>query len=276
MIAGWAWHERLFLLLGSGIALASAVKPGSVSLTASVLFIVLVYGIMLALTRRGGRVRLLGNYLAAWAFYAGSSHVVTSLGIPLRHHELLAMDVFLFGQSPALSWQGVCRPWMYEVLSLGYLSYHVYLHWALLDTLWRDESWRSQISTRLFTAFAVGFTGYLLAPAAPPAAAFPELFHLPLQGGFLTGWNEQVNATLAAKYDAFPSLHVLITLTLLAWDWSRFRKRFWIMLIPSLLMLAATLVLRLHYAVDLLASLALFLIIHICHVRPSPRRSMGS
>jgi hypothetical protein len=276
MIAGWAWHERLFLLLGSGVALAAALKLGPAGLTLSVCFMVLSYGIMLALTRRGSRVRLLSNYLAAWAFYAGSSHVVTSLGIPLWHKELLGLDAILFGQSPALTWQGICRPWMYEVLSLGYLSYHVYLHWALLDALWRDDSWRSQISTRLFTAFAVGLTGYLLAPAAPPSAAFPELFHLPLQGGFLTGWNEQVNATLAAKYDAFPSLHVLITLTLLAWDWSRFRKRFWTMLLPSMLMLAATLVLRLHYAVDLLASLALFMIILLCHARPPLRRSMGS
>ena len=67
---------------------------------------------------------------------------------------------------------------------------------------------------------------------------------------------------MAARYDSFPSLHVLITLMLLGWDWRRFRGRFWIMLIPSMVMIASTVALRLHYTVDLLASGMLFVGLH--------------
>ena len=67
---------------------------------------------------------------------------------------------------------------------------------------------------------------------------------------------------MAAKYDAFPSLHVLMTLVLLGVDWHHWRWRFWIMLPFTLLMVAATLALRLHYAVDLVAGSVLgFLVI---------------
>jgi membrane-associated phospholipid phosphatase len=70
--------------------------------------------------------------------------------------------------------------------------------------------------------------------------------------------NEFLNAAASARYDAFPSLHVLVTLTLLRMDWREKRWRFWTMLGPSLVMIASTLALRLHYAVDLLASAILF------------------
>ncbi len=271
-----ARHELLFLVLGSGVLAALVWVKGMHGLTISAVCGMVAYVVFLWRTQSGDRMRLVGSYLVAWAFYASSSTLVEVLGIPLRHRELLEADAAMFGSSPAISWQGRLASWANEGLSFGYLSYHLYLHWVLLDALWRDPSWRSQISAPLFTAFGLGFVGYLLYPAAPPAAAFPDLFSEPLKGGLLTAWNQQINSMMAARYDAFPSLHVLITLTLLAWDWAHFRARFWAMLAPSALMMLATLALRLHYAVDLLASLLLFLILQICYVRPVPRRSLGS
>lgn len=270
-----AWHELLFLVLGTGVLVALMLTKAPQGLTISVACGLAAYAILLWRTQSGDRLRLLGSYGVAWAFYAGSSTVVEALGVPLRHQELLAADAALFGQSPALAWQGRLAPWANDGLSAGYLSYHLYLHWALLDALWRDATWRRQISAPLFAAFGLGFVGYLLYPAAPPAVAFPELFSEPVKGGLFTVWNQQINTAMAARYDAFPSLHALITLTLLAWDWAHFRARFWAMLVPSALMLAATLALRLHYAVDLLASLLLFPILLLCHARPASRRSLG-
>ncbi|HAL72082.1 MAG TPA: phosphatidic acid phosphatase [Verrucomicrobiales bacterium] len=270
-----AWHELLFLVLGTGVLTALALTKGLPGLTISIACGLAAYAVLLGRTQGGDWLRLLGSYGVAWAFYAGASRVVEALGVPLRHQELLAADAALFGQSPALAWQGRLSAWENDGLSAAYLSYHLYLHWALLDALWRDTSWRRQISAYLFAAFGLGFVGYLLYPAAPPYVAFPELFPEPVKGGLLTVWNQQINTTMAARYDAFPSLHVLITLTLLSWDWAHFRTRFWAMLVPSVLMLVATLALRLHYAVDLLASLLLFLILLLCHARPATRRSLG-
>ena len=119
------------------------------------------------------------------------------------------------------------------------------------------------MSRRLFLAFGFGFVGYLTFPAAPPAQAFPELLDQALAGGSITAWNASLNAAMAARYDAFPSLHLLITLMLLSWDLRHFRIRFWIMIFPSILMAVATLALRLHYGVDLIAALLLFAFLHV-------------
>ncbi|MCF7787519.1 MAG: phosphatase PAP2 family protein [Prosthecobacter sp.] len=224
------------------------------------------YAWLVCRAETGGRMRLLGAYVVTWALYASSSVLVEALAVPLRHHELLAADVALFGESPVLALRGVLSPGINDVLSLGYMSYHVYLHWALLQVVITNKQ-SVMFGSHLFSAFAVGICGYLLYPAAPPLTAFPELFFMPLVGGLLTHWNESLNIAMASRYDAFPSLHVLITLTLLAWDWRFFRLRFWIMLTPSLLMLAATLALRLHYAVDLLAAGLLFLALQVIYAR---------
>jgi hypothetical protein len=266
-------HEWLYLVIGVALAAALACQGrGWTSVSFQVFTLTCGYAMLLRLTEAGGRMRLLGAYGVTWALYAGSSVLVEALVVPLRHHELLAADAFLFGESPVLVLRGVMSPGLNDILSLGYMSYHVYLHWALLQVVISNKQ-GVLFGPRLFTAFAVGFTGYLLYPAAPPLTAFPELFPMPLVGGLLTHWNESLNIAMASRYDAFPSLHALITLTLLAWDWRFFRLRFWIMLMPSLLMLAATLALRLHYAVDLLVAGLLFLMLHFAYGRNPLRHS---
>ncbi|MGV3663223.1 MAG: phosphatase PAP2 family protein [Prosthecobacter sp.] len=257
-------HEWLYLALGLGVSVALVAVHGWQPLTFATTVLTLAYAMLLWNVERGSRWWLLTAYVATWAFYAGSSLLVEALDVRQRHLELWVADVFLFGRSPVRAMEGVLPAWALDVLSVGYLSYHIYLHWALLDALLaRGNEWRLRLGQRLFTAFALGFVGYLLWPAAPPAAAFPDIFTTPLEGGALTRWNAQINTAMAARYDAFPSLHALVTLTLLAWDWRAFRTRFWIMLIPSLLMLVATLALRLHYAVDLLAAVLLFVSLHV-------------
>lgn len=255
-------HESLFL--GLGVAAGLALLVSGVSLAGWVLLVVAVYAVVIGFTWPGDKTRLIAAYAAAWAFYAGSSVLVEALQVPLRHQELLATDAALFGLTP---FTGTLPDGVNDLLSAGYLSYHVYLHWAVIDALFRDGKWRWEMGRRLFTAFALGFLGYLAFPAAPPAQAFPELYTQPLAGGAITSWNATLNAALAARYDAFPSLHALITLMLLSWDWRHFRARFQIMIVPSLLMLAATLALRLHYVVDLTASCILFAALHVLFER---------
>lgn len=255
MIRRVSVHEALFLVIGLSLGLQS-VFAGRV-LSGVVWGFIGGYGGILWLTAPGDKLRLLSAYGVAWALYAGSSVLVEKLGIPLRHRELLAADSLLHRP-----WTGSLPAWANDFFSAGYLSYHLYLHWACIDALLRDHSWRLRFSRRIFTAFGIGFIGYFTLPAASPAQAFPKLFPQAIAGGLITAWNDGINAAMAARYDSFPSLHILITLMLLGWDWRYFRGRFWIMLIPSMLMIAATVVLRLHYTVDLLASGILFVGLH--------------
>ena len=260
-------HEWLFLSLGVAVTGALLCIGRLSPLLWKVVGPTALYAVLISLTDKTARWRLLGSYVMAWACYSGSAEVVDALHVPLRHQELWAIDAALFGKPPALATVGIAPPWLNEFLSFGYLSYHVYLHWLLLEALLGLPQWRTRLANPLFTAFGLGFVGYLLSPAATPEAAFPEVFNIPLTGSALTHWNIQINQAMASPYDAFPSLHILITLVLLGVDWEACRWRFWLMLAPSLLLSLSTIMLRLHYAVDLMVAGILFIPIYQLQIR---------
>lgn len=260
-------YEILYLAIGVAVAVVSPFRNGAWETSVAAALCTTGYAVFLRYSTVGTVARVIGAYLATWILYAGSSLLVESLELTVRSEELLGADEWLFGQSPAVALQDHFSLSGVELLAFGYLSYHLYLHWVLIEALFHDKAWRAALSGRIFLAFAVGFIGYLLFPAASPAGAFPGLFHTPLNGGVFVHWNNEINAALAARYDAFPSLHTLVTLVMLQWDWTHWRTRFWIMLGPSALMLVATLALRLHYAVDLIASAAVFVILMVFYVQ---------
>ncbi len=266
-------YEALYLAIGMALCACLLSRSGGLTVTVVVAFCTVVYAIFLGNSKPGSVPRLIGAYLATWALYAGSSRLVEVLRVPLQNERLLFLDEMFFSQSPAQTLRGVFSGWQMEVIALAYMSYHLYLHWVLIDALFRKRTWRLELSNWIFLAFGAGFVGYFLFPAACPVAAFPEMFNQPQAGGVFSRWNAAINARLGARYDAFPSLHTLITLTMLAWDWRHLRLRFWIMLLPSALMLVATLALQLHYAMDLVASGLLFVLLMSFHARFTRRES---
>ena len=128
-------HETLFLILGAFVGLA--LLMAGQSLAWAVLGLSSAYAALVRFTWPSDRVRLIAAYAVAWAFYAGSTPLVEALSVPLRHRELLAADSVLH-----MPWTGTLPAWANDILSAGYLSYHVYLHWACIDALFRDPTWR--------------------------------------------------------------------------------------------------------------------------------------
>lgn len=260
----WTLPERLFASLGTVVVLSLLARSGTshTFLAATGLWTAYLFGILR--TQPGSRVRMLVNYLAVCVLYGGSSFAIDALRLPLHHAQLLAWDRALWGETPGVLWQGAAPGWLNDLLSASYLSYHVYLHWLLVEVLCRSDARRTAYSRVLFTGFAVGFCGYFAFPAGDPRVAFPELYTQPVTGGWMTRFNHWIVGNFAAKYDAFPSVHILVTSLMLLCDWRWNRPRLWCMLVPSLLMVASTLLLRLHYSVDLLAGAGLALGVLAC------------
>lgn len=209
-----------------------------------------------SLARERGRLGL--NYLFAAWFYGATSRITAALAAMPRDRPLLASDEFLFGRTPAVFLESWIQPWLTDVLSLCYLSYHIYIFSVVLWAMGQSERAIQRLSVPLFSGFAVGFLGYLLVPALGPGTAYPNLFSRDLGGGFLTHINDLVVAMGSAPYGNFPSLHLLLMVLLLEHDWHACRARFWAMIAPAVGMLVATVYLRYHYAVDLLAGIVLF------------------
>ncbi len=50
--------------------------------------------------------------------------ITPALKLPLRDDALLSADRWLLGESPAIAMQALTRPWLSELMSACYLSYH--------------------------------------------------------------------------------------------------------------------------------------------------------
>lgn len=106
-------------------------------------------------------------------------------------------------------------------------------------------------------ALFIGYLGYLYLPAIGPHAFLT--FAEPLQGNFIGEWIVSLNAAHGGEYprDAFPSLHTAnaVTILLVAWKHERRVLAVYGPLVAGLIV--ATMYLRFHYLVDVVAGAGL-------------------
>jgi membrane-associated phospholipid phosphatase len=112
--------------------------------------------------------------------------------------------------------------------------------------------------------FLFSYVGYLAVPARGPRFLLKDLQHFPLDGLWLFhGMQSMLDKLESAHYDCFPSGHT--ELTILAWWGSRKISKglFQIYCAYTPCIIFATVYLRYHYSVDLLAGAvsAAFLIV---------------
>jgi len=184
---------------------------------------------------------------------------------------LVGIDVALLGFEPALWLEPFTTPVVVEYFAFFYFSYF----WLCLAFclgvvgLGTNCARTSEFAIGTALVYCVGQLGYVAVPGFGPIRHLAGAFADPLQGGFF--WRcvlRTVEAGSAMK-DIFPSLHTAapVWFTLYAWHRARVEKRrvwAWIAAITAVFavqIVAATIVLRWHYFVDVLAGLALALIV---------------
>jgi membrane-associated phospholipid phosphatase len=178
---------------------------------------------------------------------------------------LANLDLRVWGANPTVWLERLHHPWFTEFLQAAYTLFVpavLFVAWLL----WR----RRQYSEFQYYAFliALGFLasylGYLAVPARGPRFFLKDLQHFPLDGLWLFhGMQSMLDKLESAHYDCFPSGHT--ELTILAWWGSRKISsrlfRIYCAYMPCIIF--ATVYLRYHYSVDLLAGAvtAAFLIV---------------
>lgn len=253
-------------MLGGGTSIAAALLAGATSHVAvHSLCVTVVYLLCcLILTKIKGnwtqKARFLSGYFFVLWYYLSAGMFVVDMELPVRDAQLLAADEALFGATPSTALYRFQTYWLSELMSGCYLLYLVYLHAAILYVCFIPDEKVQRFGNWLLSIFAIGLSGYLMFPASGPGFAFPELFKTPMPGGPITEFNGWVVASGSNRFDAFPSLHVLITSALLIFDYRYHPRRFTWMLAPSLGIFISTIYLRYHYLVDLFASMALLLV----------------
>lgn len=214
----------------------------------------------LALCMRLPRHRAIDSLLAAIGLPTMFSAV--GLLLPGLHPApfewtCIAADRALFGCDPTVALQRWLSPLLVEVLQLAYASFY-FLPVALLAVLLRRRAFAAfdECLAIVTGGFLLSYLGYYVFPTLPP---YRFLDH----GGPLAGLGlaERIHALLDAleanRYDCFPSGHTMMTLVTLQLAWRHARGVFWGLLPVGVALCAATLALRYHYAVDVLAGAAL-------------------
>lgn len=183
--------------------------------------------------------------------------VVEQLGANNRDAALLRADRMFLTDTPAVLLGGWTPPLLTDFLSGCYLLFFPGVLAAFFVALLWPEPHGARLFDGLISLYGLGFLGYTLVPAAGPHLAMPDAFAAPLTGGWPTRANTALVAGGSNRVDVFPSLHTAITVFLMGSLWPRHRRVFFILLLPAAGLCAATLYLRYHYAVDLLAGLLL-------------------
>lgn len=170
---------------------------------------------------------------------------------------LLVADRKLMTETPSVLLEAWCTPVLTEILSACYMLFFPAVLAAFVAGIVLSEPQGARLFDGLISIYAFGFLGYSLIPAAGPHLAMPEAFSSSQTGGILTTTNAALVAEGSNRVDVFPSLHTAITVFLMAWLRTRHRRIFMILLLPAAGLCLATLYLRYHYAVDVVAGIAL-------------------
>ena len=205
--------------------------------------------------------------------YVGSCYKEMAVLIPaIRHTDsdrwLADQDFRLWHANPTVWLERIYTPGLTEYLQIVYT---LFIPAVLLIAffLWKNRKFPEFQYYAFLIAFGflMSYIGYVLVPARGPRFLLSSLQHAPLQGlwGF-AGMQHALDRLESAHYDCFPSGHT--ELTILAWWGSRMVSnrlfKIYFAYTPSIIF--ATVYLRYHYTVDVMAGAFLA----VCLIAASP------
>lgn len=276
LVQGFSMQDAVvggYLLVLLAIVLG-ATGPGQAQAEQAVLIDVAVFAIGLCITRgelispRGfagaALYRVLGPVVMFMSYFQ-LRVILPAVSSAAFDLDIYAFDLAVFGVEPALYLDRFVTPARTEWFSFFYFGYFVLLavYLSLMSFLCRDEVRLTSFALGIFLLFGTGQLLYMVVPGYGPYAALAAHFVHPLEGP--TFWvmvRETVEAGGAMK-DIFPSLHTAVP-TFLALFSFRHRRRVpalrWLWPVVALIatqIILATMYLRWHYLVDVVAGLML-------------------
>lgn len=188
-------------------------------------------------------------------------------------HQLYQFDLTFFGVEPAVYFDRFVSPATTEWFAFFYFSYFFVLALHVLPILFASRNARviSEFAMGMILLFCIGHTLYILVPGYGPYKAMPELFEHRLSPGIW--WNTTANlvAQSGAQKDIFPSLHTAAPTFLVLFSFHRrgelpFRYTWPLVAFFAVNIVIATMFLRWHYVIDVVAGLLLAVTAHTLSV----------
>lgn len=193
--------------------------------------------------------------LLSACYFSLYSNLILRVNPHTADSSLAGIDAAILGNQASLLLEGGIQPWITDFLNVIYFSFVLYLPgMALYFYVARDSRAFRRLMMGYLTLILMGVTSYLIVPAVGPDKFLAARFTRDLQGQGISHGVDYIMQSARVAHDCFPSLHVGIPL-LLALYLRDYRRRAFI---PALvyvgLMCCATIYLRYHYLIDVLAA----------------------
>lgn len=173
-------------------------------------------------------------------------------------HKLQALDELIFGDTRgffnSIAWAPAA-----DLMTIGYWSYFP-LSIVLGAAIYRppDLGKFRYAVTVLLIGWFLSYLGYYVIPAVGPHLTVDPMRSPELAGVLWAGWFHWLLVTIEGTIpDAFPSGHSLIAMLVLVLSWKLHRRVFWWLCPFASTLVLATMYLRYHYVVDVLAAVLL-------------------
>ncbi len=180
----------------------------------------------------------------------------------------VADRALFLGNSPSLLLASSPGPRTVEFLSFFYGAYIPYLYVSiLLGLVGRPPAERDEFVTAFAVLYALSFLGYLFLPARGPIVELAGQFPTALRGETFHALVVRTIDGMGGPHGAFPSLHVGATFLVVWFDLRHRNLLRGLIYVPLLALIAiATIVLRYHWVIDLIAGVLLALLAN--HLAP--------
>jgi hypothetical protein len=240
----------------------------------SVVVLVLIRGGILThplLTPLAFRLSHYGGIQLTYFFMRGFLPIVNPGSLDLELHQL---GMKLFGLEPALAMEPWVSPATTEWFAFFYYGYFFVLGLHVIPILFWSRNARilSEFALGLLIVLAVGQSLYLVVPGYGPASGLPELFAGELPHGVWWNLVRQIVESAGAQKDIFPSIHTAAPTFILLFSFHNrahlpYRLTWPLIAFFVLNIIIATMFLRWHWLVDILAGLFLALVAYLGAVR---------
>lgn len=175
---------------------------------------------------------------------------------------LIRLDYIILGGYPTLYLERIMNPLLTDILQIAYSTYYFLpvVFGIVLKIKGREEDFQKSLFLILL-CFYLSYIGYILFPALGPRYTIGHLHEGELRGFLFSGAIQDIlNLLEGVKRDAFPSGHTGIALIVLFLSFKYSRVLFWIILIPVILLIFATVYCRYHYVIDVIGGILLMVV----------------
>jgi len=195
--------------------------------------------------------------LLSACYYSLYNNLVLRINPHTADVFLSKIDAAILGNQASILLEPFIHPSVTDFFNVIYFSHVVFFPGvALYFYLKREEKMFRRLMMGYLTIILMGITSYILVPAVGPEKFFAGQYTRDLQGQLISRSVDYIINVGRVGYDCFPSLHVGIPL-LLSFYLRDYRRRAFVpAIIYVALMCCATIYLRYHYVIDVIAAFA--------------------